>query len=137
MTTYLATLSTTRTENAINHHADKEMIQQLRVVGIANSAPACYADVRLYRSRSGDGASPLYCSLWITGDVCASGSGRATGYGYHKASAALQSAFDSAGVGITLAGDPSSISGIGEDAMRDALEAVALAVGAVGPVVVF
>ena len=63
--------------------------------------------------------------------------GRATGYGYHKASAALQAAFDSAGVGITLAGAPASISGLGEAAMRDALEAVARAAGAVGPVVVF
>jgi hypothetical protein len=52
------------------------------------------------------------------------GHGRATGYGYHRPSAALGAAFDSAGIKLSEA-----IDGRGSQAMRDACIAVAVALG--------
>ena len=77
-----------------------------------------------------------YVLLWISGNgVYARGTGKAGGYGYHKPSAALDSAIGDAG--ITLHGDVyggkrtdkrARISGVGDSAMVEALEAIARAV---------
>ena len=72
-------------------------------------------------------ASVVYASVWVRvkalGDMI-SGRGHAGGYGYHKASAAIGSAIESAG--ITLSGD---IRGSGESAIREAMLAIGLALG--------
>lgn len=78
---------------------------------------------RIYWSKGGT----CYACVWIYAHkkgVSVSGGGRATGYGYHKASAALQSALDDAGVQLH-----ENIGGRGESAMVDALGAIAKALG--------
>ena len=60
--------------------------------------------------------------LWVHGKNYASGSGYAGGYGYHKPSAAVGNAIESAGFGLEF-----NISGGGESALVDALKAVAVA----------
>jgi hypothetical protein len=77
------------------------------------------ATCRWYMSRSADGASPIYCTLWVYGDKGTAGHGRATGYGYHKQSAAFQSACDNAG--ITLS---SPVDGRGDSMVDEALIAI-------------
>lgn len=63
--------------------------------------------------------STTYVCLWIFGKG-ASGSGKATGYGYHRASSAAEQAIKSAG--ITLS-EP--IDARGDSAIKSALSAIA------------
>ena len=68
--------------------------------------------------------SVAYCCVWIHGEnKPGTGRGKAGGYGYHKESAALADALGDAGVILD-----ESISGHGNRAMIDAIEAVARAV---------
>lgn len=72
-------------------------------------------------------ASVVYCCVWAKpkdGSEWLMGSGKAGGYGYHKASAALESALGAAG--ITLG---ERISGRGSSAMESALESVSRKLG--------
>ena len=66
------------------------------------------------------------CCLWVRGvgvnGQCTQGSGQAGGYGYHRPSEAMAAAIRNAG--FTLSRD---IGGVGEDAMREALLAIAKA----------
>lgn len=65
-----------------------------------------------------------YCAIWIgAGDKWGRGQGKAGGYGYHKASAALAEAIDDAGIKLSR-----SISGVGDSAMEEACAAIARAV---------
>ncbi len=86
-----------------------------------------------YMARSAS-ASVVYCELRVWGKC--SGSGKAGGGGYHKESAALQEAIDSAG--IQLFGDcygreenkrPARIAGCGDSSMKLALTAITRAAG--------
>lgn len=77
-------------------------------------------DVRFYYTNS-----RAYCCLWVhiqrpEGYISARGSSYAGGYGYHRASAAMDRALREAGFEFG-----NSISGVGESAMRDALQAIA------------
>lgn len=108
---------------------------------------------RFYMGRSNQ-ASVVYCCLWIrtAKGTHHSGRGSAGGYGYHKASAALQDALTSAGVelygypysgpnhdrdgkpieditAMLKAKKRASIGGVGESAMRAALESLTRAAG--------
>ena len=59
-----------------------------------------------------------YCCLWVQGNgIYSSGSGQAGGYGYHRASAAAQAAFETAGIKLKDA-----IDGRGDSAIKDAVE---------------
>lgn len=73
-------------------------------------------------------AQRWYCCVWIHESIKSvthiSGGGYAGGYGYHKASAALQDALQDAGIQLS-----ESISGVGDSAIRQALLAVATALG--------
>lgn len=82
-------------------------------------------DLRFY-SVGRDGMSPVYACVWINGkgQGCTSGGGKASGCGYHKASAAAQAAFESAGVTLS---EP--IDGRGDTAIEDALKAVCETMG--------
>jgi len=75
------------------------------------------------------------CCLWVSGagenKVSTQGSGRAGGYGYHRPSAALAQAISNAG--FTLSRD---IAGVGDDAMQEALLAMAKALKIKKPAVV-
>lgn len=131
MATYTATLPDTPKQNAKNYGDQKETVSTYKAVGIYNGKIACLCEARFYMARRSDGASPVYCALWVHGDRYTSGRGKASGYGYHKQSAALQDALTSAG--ISLWKDPSTyayIHGCGFSAMEDALRAIAIAAGA-------
>lgn len=110
-------------------------------------------DCRVYMGRSSS-ASVVYASIWINFNLAnmptvqriagewehgyTTGNGKAGGYGYHKASAAVQDAIASAG--IELYGSAykplipdftirASISGVGDSAIQSALLAIAFAAG--------
>ena len=91
-------------------------------------------DARIYGTNTGN-----TCCLWVHATpsknypdgLHTQGSARAGGYGYHRPSAALGSAIRAAG--FTL---DQSINGDGESAMREALLAIAKAVGIARPVIV-
>lgn len=64
--------------------------------------------------------SQVHCCVWInSGDVYTSGGAGTTGYGYHKASKALERALTDAGVVLSR-----HLGGTGESAMREAVLAV-------------
>lgn len=126
--------------NARNMANDKETVDRLQVVARnARGELQVIADARFYMGRSRS-ASTVYCSLWVWNhgaNVDISGHGRAGGYGYHKRSAALQSAINSAEIKLwgspydsedeNTGGTPerASIGGCGDSAMRSALLAIA------------
>ena len=64
------------------------------------------------------------CCLWVRGvgqnGECTQGSGQAGGCGYHRPSAAMSRAMENAGFKMSK-----DISGVGENAMREALLAIA------------
>jgi hypothetical protein len=73
------------------------------------------ADVRIYW-----GSSRCYAVIWVSHKgYYLSGSGFAGGYGYHKESAALSEAIQSAGIKLS-----ERISGRGSQAMEDALKSI-------------
>ena len=106
-------------KNAINHGNKKEMIRTYNVItdGLENIITA-----RCYMGRSKE-SSTVYASIWIdTPCYHSGGKGKASGYGYHKESAAIGAAIESAG--ITL---DQSIDGVGDAAIEEALKAIAQA----------
>ena len=74
--------------------------------------------------------------MWInSGETHISGGGSAGGYGYHKSSAASQAALDDAGIVLTAPDSVTTaksthIDGCGDNAMREALSAIAMALSA-------
>ncbi len=107
--------------NAINYKGEKELMKTFNVV---TDTLKEIITVRCYMGRSSS-ASTVYASIWVNApDIHTSGKGRASGYGYHKASAAIGDAISSAG--ITLDAD---ISGVGDGAICEALKAIAHALG--------
>jgi hypothetical protein len=131
-------------QNARNMETQKERVNTLRVISRilgTDKGLQTVCEARFYMARRSDGASPIYCSLWVSGTQWTSGHGSASGYGYHKQSAALQSAIDSAGIRLTgdnyreLPSDATSdamarINGCGDSPARAAMRAIAIAVGA-------
>ena len=98
--------------NGRNLHDTKEMVRAFSYV--KNDREIIV--VRWYMGRSSK-SSVVYCSIWVNvADTYFSGTGQAGGYGYHKGSAAFQEACESAGISISP-----SISGVGENAIKDVL----------------
>lgn len=141
----IAILPTKPVTNAQNRGQGKETVRTMTLTAMVAGKLRIVADARFYMGRSRN-ASVVYCSVWFHGPDphYYSGSGKAGGFGYHKESAALQDALDSAG--ITLHGSPYAIGdgvgaepedvtkrayidGCGDDSMREALRAVAVAMG--------
>lgn len=86
-------------------------------------------DVRFYGK-----SATIYCVVWIWHDALtdsARGYGKAGGYGYHKASAAMAEALQRAGV--TLSRD---IGGVGDSAIESALNALAVYIDIKRPLIV-
>lgn len=108
----------------------KEKIRSFNVVAIKNGKFHHPITVCWYASRYGDGASPVYCSIWAYastlkgGCINCSGKGKATGYGYDKFSAALGAAIESAGIELS-----DDINGRGESAITEALETITRKLG--------
>ena len=124
MNNITATLPPTTQANGKNLSRQKEMVIAMSAVAVINGKMREVVVARWYMARKSDGASPVYASIWTYGaGFGISGHGRATGYGYHKASAALSKALDSAGIVLS-----ERIDGLGDGATRSALEAIARAI---------
>lgn len=101
---------------------DKQaLLRQFTVLGEDENGIREKVVARLYASVR-PGANKITCILWSNGAHNANASGWASGYGYHKGSAALASAIENAGIKLS-----ENISGCGNDAMREALLAIARA----------
>lgn len=141
--------------NAVNMSGARETVERLRAVIVHKGQVTELVDARLYMGRSRQ-ASTVYCSVWIYGaGLYLSGRGTAGGYGYHKTSAALDSALAATGVELygSAYGEPRRwdqdwkrektaaematekrrinktrcyFGGAGESAMREAIKAVGL-----------
>lgn len=131
MTTANRVISRAEKSNAKNLAPKKETVGTWSLVAIAPPGLDTAGDMvevitaRTYMARSADGAGPVYASLWIhSPGFYTSGHGRANGYGYHKPSAAIQDALDSAGFKLERA-----IDGCGSEAIKDAFAAIARDLG--------
>ena len=124
MNNITATLPRATQSNGKNLSGQKELVSAMSAVTVINGKMREVVIARWYKARKSDGASPVYASIWTNGaGFGISGYGRATGYGYHKASAALAAAIDSAGIVLS-----ERIGGVGDGASRSALEAIARAI---------
>ena len=124
MNNITAILPQVKHQNARNLTPQKELVSAMSAVTVINGKMREVVVARWYKARKSDGASPVYASIWTYGAGFAiSGHGRATGGGYHKASAALSAAIDSAGIVLS---EP--IAGVCDGASRRALEAIARAI---------
>ena len=106
---------------ALNARDKQALIHQITILAIVDGAIKELAECRLYMSNSRS-SSRITAILWINGDKYARGSGYADGFGYHKQSAAVESAINAAGFELS-----ERIGGRGEQATIDGLKAVALA----------
>lgn len=124
-------------ENGRNYSGDKEQVAEYRFI-TKNPRDDTTADplrrqpftvavqVRVWMGRSRS-ASTVYASVWAhskDGKIYLSGRGSAGGYGYHKESAAIKGAMESAGVTFDR-----HWGGGGESAIREAMHALAKRLG--------
>ena len=124
MNNITATIPPTTQSNGKNLSPQKELVNAMSAIAVINGKMREVVVARWYMARKSDGASPVYASIWTYGaGFGISGHGRATGYGYHKASAALSKALDSAGIVLS-----ERIGGLGDGASQRALEAIARAI---------
>lgn len=129
-----ATLPTQDANNGRNYGIDKETHARYTVVAYKNGEFREPVSLACYSGRSRD-ASVHYASIWVHDDkIHTSGHGSAGGGGYHKDSAAACGAIRTAGIKLihadgTCKGEPAYIDGVGESAIRDALGAIAEALG--------
>lgn len=145
-----AVMPTRAASNAKNLAGDKETIATIKLID--KKTECVIVDARFYMGRSSKSSS-VYCSIWCRGqgvyDAAHSttGHGVASGYGYHKRSAALASAISSAGIelygspyGHPVNGDTPAqtkkmlktrayIGGCGDGSINTALCAIAYAMG--------
>jgi hypothetical protein len=104
---------------------NKEQIAFAAVVAFNGCDFVQPVTARWWTSRRGDGAGRVWCTLWTSdAQLARNGHGSATGCGYHKTSAALSAAIDSAGISLAA-----SIDGAGDSASYGALLAIAAALG--------
>jgi len=86
---------------------------------------------RCFMSRAAS-ASTVYACVWVHGNgYSLSGRGKASGYGYHKESVAIDEAIVSAGIKLS-----ESINGAGDAAIEEALIAITRALGYKGRCIV-
>lgn len=112
-------------QNGKNLSNDKELAYAYSLVGVKAGKPIDVATVRMWVGRRADGIGKLYCTIWAGNDaVHTAGHGSVSGCGYHKPSAALDSAFRSAGIEMDT-----HIDGVGEAAMEAALIALGVKLG--------
>lgn len=108
-------------DNGKNYGYKKELIKTYNVV--SNTLKELIT-VRCYMGRSAN-ASIVYASIWVHGpEHFTSGTGKAGGYGYHKPSAAIGNAIESAGIELSK-----DIEGVGDGAIHEALGAIAESMG--------
>jgi hypothetical protein len=127
-----ATLMTDYSSNAKNLGNEKEMTFTFNAIVRIGKSLKNVLTIRTYMGRSSS-ASVVYASIWAFGKKSQSwsGHGKAGGYGYHKPSAAIGEAITSAG--ITL---DKRIDGVGDSAIREAIEAIVRAMGYKGEILI-
>ena len=140
-----AIMPATARSYAVNHGGHKETLSTVKLID--KRTERVVVDARWYQARSPN-THTMYCSIWCNGaSVECSGHGQASGWDYHKQSAACQDAIHSAGVelygspydhpvnGDTLAQTRAMIKtrayigGCGERSILVALCAIAYAMG--------
>lgn len=103
---------------------NKEQTSFWQVVALKDGEFRHPVTVRVWYGRSRN-ASTCYAAIWASNRTRSlGGSGSAGGYGYHRESAAVDAAIRSAGITLRHA-----IHGVGESAIKDALTAIAKALG--------
>lgn len=121
-----ATLSNRKPSFTTSHRRESGgFYRSFQVIDLANprtyggpDAPAAHSCVELRLYAPG---SRVYGCIWVHSEpMTTSGTGYASGYGYCKASAAAASAIRAAGIDLE-----SRIDGVGIDAIRTALVAIA------------
>lgn len=126
--------------NGRNYSGEKEEVAHHMVTAFKKGEFFTPVTVRAWMGRSRN-ASTVYASIWISApdkNIYCAGHGSAGGYGYHKESAAIQEAITSAGIELT--GDVygrndekknkrADIGGVGDSAVRAAIDAIARAAG--------
>ena len=105
-------------ESAFKARDNQALLHQYTVLAETENGIREIVIARLYASLRRD-ANRITCILWTHGSHNANASGWASGYGYHKGSAALADAISNAGIELT-----EDIAGCGHDAMREALIAI-------------
>ena len=120
---------TTPRKNGRNLYGSKELVNSWTF--IVNTKRGLREPIKLrWWMANGRNAMRVHCSIWTHGNnISAAGYGYADGGGYHKESAALDSAIESAGITLSK-----HIDGYGENAMREAGEAIVRALGYRGKV---
>lgn len=138
--TLKAVLPTKEIANGKNHSGKKELISYRTLLTVLpNGEIKELAEIRCWMGRSSS-ASTVYASVWVhSPEFWISGTGRAGGYGYHKESAAVAEALDSAGIklfGSAYHGrqevdmeKEAYIHGVGDAAIDLALLAIGAALG--------
>lgn len=125
--------------NGENLYGSKEQVAAYQAIAYSRGKFFEPVVIRCWMGRSAQ-ASTVYASIWVnTKDGrYTSGRGSAGGYGYHKESAAIDAAIASAGIHLFGAVFPSDnprekkrrhIDGVGETAIRAAIEAITRAAG--------
>lgn len=134
---------------------NKETVDSWNVVVMYKNELIQPITARFYMGRSSS-ASVVYCCFWAHNyhhktkpakSVSVSGKGTASGWGYHKMSAALASAISDAGIklfGSPYAGqdegypknNPVHFGGCGSSSMEEALKAITKALGYHGKMVI-
>lgn len=120
-----ATLPAADTFNGKNLHGDKPLTCAIIILDRKTGHEPVRAIVWHSQSKGSN-----YATVWAHSKLPGAfarhvaGHGRATGWGYHRPSAALGAAFKSAGVHLD-----ESINGVGDGAMERACIAVAVALG--------
>ena len=116
------TITITKTSHAGNiakHRKEANFCFQYTVLAVHHTGtPTEIITCRLYTTKA-----TTYACVWIRSsekNVYISGGGKATGYGDHKASAAVDSALADAGIKLD-----NGIKGMGDAAIRDVLHKIA------------
>lgn len=113
-----------------NHRKEDAFRGQISVISLADKHENNRANEVVVLRFYGTSAAN-YAALWVLDGSGRSGTGRATGYGYHRPSAAVAEAIRNAGIELD-----ESISGRGEEVIRCAVLAIAKALRIKRPVLV-
>lgn len=122
-----------KTKFTTSHRRENATYEQLTVIDLDGEVWYDNRPKREIIARTYYGSASNTCCVWIsiTPDAITSGTGKATGYGYHRPSEALQTALNNAGITLDTA-----IDGRGDERMAEALLAVAELAGFTRPCII-
>lgn len=109
-------------ESARKARDKQALVHQYSAIGLVENELREIVTLRLYMSASAS-ANRVTAILFVNAyPISIAASGSASGYGKHKGSAAVADAIANAGIPLS-----ENVSGVGNDAIREALKAIALA----------